>query len=212
MKFNPMMNISLLKRAFGVCTFATALLLTQNAMAMTPPEEVVKQTVDAIVTNIQQNRELYKKDNQALYEMVDSTLIPAVHVPRMARLILGSYSNSATPEQIEAFAKEFQTFLMRTYATALLEYTGNEKVNYLPMSTTPDSDRVLVKAELVSAQGEVYAINLHMSNRRDTQWRAYNIEVAGINFISTYRATFKNTLDTKGVDGLIADLKSKNAV
>lgn len=212
MKFNPMMNLSLLKRAFGACTFATALLLTQNAMAMTPPEEVVKQTVDAIVTNIQQNRELYKKDNQALYEMVDSTLIPAVHVPRMARLILGSYSNSATPEQIEAFAKEFQTFLMRTYATALLEYTGNEKVNYLPMSTTPDSDRVLVKAELVSAQGEVYAINLHMSNRRDTQWRAYNIEVAGINFISTYRATFKNTLDTKGVDGLIADLKSKNAV
>ena len=201
------------KRFISVLFTLVALVLSaaQTVAAMTPPEQVVKNTVDAIVTNIQANRDLYKSNNGALYEMVEETLVPAIHVPRMSRLILGSYSKQASPEQIEAFSKEFQTFLMRSYATALLEYTGNEEVIYLPVERAAGDDKVVVKAELVSASGQSYAINLYMSNRRDTQWRAYNMEVAGINFIGTYRATFKNTLDTKGVQGLIDDLKVKNA-
>lgn len=211
MKINKLKRFSVLKRCMLVLSFAATAVATQNAAAMVAPGDVVKNTVNAIVNNIQKNRELYKTDNDALYKMVDETLVPAVHVPRMARLILGSYANSATLAQVEAFSKEFQVFLMRTYATALLEYTGNEKVVYLPVNLPEGSDRIVVEAQLISATGATYGINLHMSNRRDTQWRAFNIEVAGINFISTYRATFKNTLDTKGVEGLIADLKSKNA-
>lgn len=200
-----------IKTPLILSTFVALSISMHSVSAMTPPEEVVRNTVNAIVNNIQSNRELYKADSLALYSMVEETLVPAIHVPRMAKLILGSHSVNATPAQIDQFSKEFQTFLMRSYATALLEYTGSEKVNYLPVERAPGDDKVVVKAELVSASGQAYPINLYMSNRRDTQWRAYNMEVAGINFIGTYRATFKNTLDTKGLDGLIRDLKSKNA-
>lgn len=177
---------------------------------MVPPETVVKNTVDSMVTNIQSNRALYESDTTALYKMVEDTLIPAIHVPRMSKLILGRYVKSATAEQIEAFSSEFQTFLMRSYATALLEYTGDEKVNYLPSKVSESGDKVVINAQLTSADGETYPISLYMSNRRDTSWRAYNMEVAGINFISTYRATFKTTLESRGVQGLIDDLKAKN--
>jgi len=47
--------------------------------------------------------------------------------------------------------------------------------------------------------------------RGDTKWRAYNVEVGGINFVSTYRANFGAVIAQKGIDGLIADLKQKNA-
>ncbi|MEO0369472.1 MAG: ABC transporter substrate-binding protein [Pseudomonadota bacterium] len=190
---------------------AMTLLIATSTHAMTPPDQVVKQTVNEIVNNIQSNRALYKADNVALYKMVEDTLVPAIHVPRMSKLILGKYAKNASPDQISSFSQEFQTFLMRSYATALLEYTGDQKVNYLPFSLAEGADKVLIKAELVSAEGVSYPINLYMSNRRDTQWRAYNLDVAGINFISTYRATFKNTLEKKGIEGLIADLRSKNA-
>jgi phospholipid transport system substrate-binding protein len=130
----------------------------------------------------------------------------------MANLILGkANSKSSTSAQKAAFAAEFKTFLLRSYATALLEYTGSEKVVYEPVVMAPGSDKVTVRAALIASSGSRYPVSLYMSNRKDSQWRAYNLEVAGINFVSTYRATFGEIIAQKGIDGLIADLRQKNA-
>lgn len=182
------------------------------AAAMKAPEQVVKETVNTMVNNIQANRDVYTKDSNKLYQMVDSVLVPTIHVERMANLILGrENSKLATEQQKKVFAAEFKTFLMRSYAAALLEYTGNEKVVYEPVERAPNADKVTIKAKLVAADGQSYPISLFMSNRRDTQWRAYNIEVANINFVGTYRATFGDIIARKGIEGLIADLRDKNA-
>ena len=199
-----------------ILKFKTALLITLFSCSVVaqeqmPPQEVVKNTVDAIVSNIKTNRSLYAEDNTALHQMLEENLVPALHVPRMANLILGKqHSRSSSPAQKEEFSRVFQTFMMKSYASALLEYTGDEKVIYQPVNTEPGADKVRVQADLVSASGSVYPITLFMSNRKDTRWRAYNMDIAGINFISTYRATFGGILATKGIDGLIADLRTKN--
>lgn len=183
-----------------------------SAQAMKAPEQVVRETVDSIVNNIQANRGKYQSDTNALYAMVENTLIPALHVPRMANLILGKdASRAASSAQKAAFANEFKTFLMRSYATALLEYTGSEKVVYEPVKMAAGADKVTVRAALIASSGKKYPVNLYMSNRKDTSWRAYNLEVAGINFVSTYRATFSEIIAQKGIDGLIADLRQKNS-
>lgn len=183
-----------------------------QAYAMKGPEQVVKDTVDSMVSQLRANRAAYKSNNQALYDMLDKTLLPALHVPRMADLILGKeYARSSSDSQKAAFVSEFKTFLLQSYATGLLNATGKEKVVYEPIKLKPGADKVKVKASLVSSSGEAYPIILSMSNRKDTQWRAYNLDVAGINFVRTYRSSFAQTLQQKGIDGLIADLRAKNA-
>ena len=182
------------------------------AFSMQAPDVVVKDTVDRMVNSIQSNRAAYRADNNKLFAMVEDVLIPALHVERMSNLILGrKYSQSATAEQKQEFAEAFKVFIMRSYATALLEYTGREKVIYDPVVLKPGADKVTIKATLVASDGQNYPINLYMSNRRDTKWRAYNLEVAGINFVQTYRATFEAIIVEKGVAGLIAELRTKNA-
>lgn len=189
----------------------SSVLVSAAANAMEAPDAVVKRTVDTIVKNIQANRDQYVQDTQTLYTMVDQVLVPTIHVDRMAGLILGKQNSKlATPAQKRAFADEFKTFLMRSYATALLEYTGSEKVVYEPINLAPGADKVTIKAKLVASDGQSYPIKLFMSNRRDTQWRAYNVEVASINFVGTYRATFGDIIERKGIDGLIKDLRDKN--
>lgn len=208
---NTFSNIVNLFSSVWVAMFAIVLLSSSAAHAMESPETVVKRTVDTIVKNIQSNRATYKADTNALYAMVEETLVPAIHVERMSNLILGNSAKTASASQRSAFASEFKTFLIRSYATALLDYTGNQKVNYFPVNMQPGADKVTVKGELVAADGKKYPISLYMSNRSDTSWRAYNMVVAGINFVSTYRANFGGVIAQKGVDGLIADLKTKNA-
>jgi len=176
------------------------------------PGDVVKDTVDSIITNIQTNRAQYKDDSQALYAMLDETLVPALHVPRMSKLILGrEVAKHSTEQQLADFAHEFKVLLMRTYADALLEYTGEQKVVYDDVQYKKSGDIARVKGTLISADGQEYGITLHMSNRDDDEWRAYNMEAAGINVLSTYRSTFGPIVKKKGLEGLIADLREKNS-
>lgn len=191
---------------------AMLVMVTGQVQAMQSPQAVVEQAVDSMVSKLQANREIYQADNQALYDMLDKTLLPALHVPRMADLILGKeIARSATSKQKDAFVKEFKTFLLQSYATGLLNATGKERVVYEPVVMRPNADKVKIKAKLISASGEEYPIVLSMSNRKDTRWRAYNLDVAGIDFIRTYRSSFSLTLKEKGIDGLIRDLHVKNA-
>ncbi len=188
----------------------SALLVSANVHAMKDPEQVVRETVDGMVNAIQANRDTYKSDENALYQMLEETLIPAIHMPRMAKQILGkTYSRTSTEQQKAEFAAAFKDFMLTTYASGLLSATGKEKVIYKPLIKKPGADIVKIEAELVSASGEAYPINLYMSNRKDTRWRAFNIEVAGVNFVRNYRATFKPVLDKKGIQGLIEDLRKK---
>jgi len=187
-------------------------MFSTQVQAMQSPQDVVKQTVDTMVAKLEANRAAYETNNQALYDMLDETLLPALHVPRMADLILGKQvAKSATDEQKKAFIKEFKIFLLQSYATGLLNATGKEKVVYEPTELAPGDDKVKVKAKLISASGEEFPIILSMSNRNDTSWRAYNLDVAGIDFIRTYRSSFALSLKEKGIDGLIKDLRGKNA-
>ena len=197
--------------SLGVSSLVMIFLSIGSAQAMESPENVVKRTVDTIVNKIQANRGAYKADTNKLYAMVEQNLVPAIHVDRMSGLILGNSAKTASAAQKSAFAAEFKTFLIRSYATALLDYTGDQKVVYQPVTMAPGADKVVVSADLVASDGKKYPISLYMSNRSDTQWRAYNMKVAGINFVGTYRANFGGVIAQKGVDGLIADLKQKNA-
>ena len=205
--------MSLMKRKSIQSLMLMMLLVgfTIQSHAMKSPGLVVKDAVDTMVTKLQTNRQLYKEDNAALYSMLNEVLIPVLHVDRMADLILGkSFARSSSAAQKGAFVVEFKTFLLQSYATGLLNASGEEKVIYEPINLAPGDDKVQVRARLVSASGEEYPIILSMSNRKDTQWRAYNLEVAGINFIRTYRSSFEQTLQEKGIDGLVADLRAKN--
>ena len=198
--------------SFMQCVFAlvVSLLIVNSAQAMEAPDAVVKRTIDEVVDNIQSNRAKYRSSPDALYTMVEDAFIPAIHVDRMARLILGGKKSIATKDQTRAFAEEFKIFLIRSYASALLDYTGDNKVTYKPVELKEGADKAVVEAEFVATDGQKYPFTLFMSNRDDTSWRAYNVDVGGINFVSTYRSNFGGIISQKGVDGLIEDLKQKN--
>jgi len=213
-----MTNFTFIARSSFARTSLVFAALLLSSLALFPahaeqkaPEVVVKETIDAIVGNIQTNRAVYEKDSGALFTMLEETLVPALHVKRMSKQILGKkVVGASTDAQIDAFAEEFKTLLMKTYSSALLNYTGEQEVVYDEVKYRPSGDIAVVKGKLISPDGQKYNVILSMSNRRDTSWRAYNMEVAGFNVLSTYRSSFEPILDKKGLDGLIADLREKN--
>ena len=209
----------MIKRISLLLSIVTSLVLASTAIAAKAPDKVVQDTFNQVVSNIQANRALYSGNTQALYKMLEKDLVPSLNIPFMVDMILGKELATTTPAAKRAeLATEFKRLLLRTYATGILYATGDEKVVYEPVNVAPDAYRTDVNLKLITAQGGEFPIKLQMTTRKSRwsmentgQWRAYNLEVAGQNIARLYRSTFASTLKSKGVDGLIQSLRSKNS-
>ena len=195
------------------------LMTTSSAFAAKTPDQVVRETFDIVVDQIQSNRDVYEKDNAALFSMLEENFVTSLNISFMVDLILGKeLATDTSAEQHQALVEEFKTLLLRTYATGILYATGEEKVVYENLDLEPGAYRTDVNVRLVTSDGAEFPIKLKMTTRKSRwskedsgQWRAYNLEVAGQNIARLYRATFARTLKEEGVEGLIDNLRSKNS-
>ena len=86
-----------------------------------PPDELIRQTTERALSELQAKRDQIEQDPEKLYRLIDEMLVPHMNIERTARLILGRYWREADARQRERFVAEFKTLLVRTYATAVFE-------------------------------------------------------------------------------------------
>lgn len=196
-----------MKRALIV--FGLWLSFAALAVGDTPPDVLVKQVSGRIIKLIKENRELYERDHQKLYEMVDKEVLPYFDFRVMSRAVLGRYWREASEEQRERFVKEFRSLLVRTYATALLKY-NNEEIRVLPFRANPDDKQVVVRTEVIqSGGGQPVPINYSFYRSKDG-WKVYDVAVGGVSLVTNYQTTYQEQIRAQGLDALIASLAEAN--
>ena len=110
-------------------------------------------------------------------------------------------------EQKEEFSTGFKMLLLRTYAVALSKYT-DQKITVLPMKKQKGSI-VTVKTEITQASSQPINVNYALSNSTG-KWLVIDLIIEGVSMITNYRSQFGGSIRTKGIDGLLKELKSKN--
>lgn len=178
------------------------------ANAAVPPDELVKETTKKVLSELTENRPALEKDTSLLYEMVDEIVLPHFDFERMSRYVLGKNWESATPEQQTQFVAEFKTLLVRTYATALFEYTGQEIV-YKPFRHEEGKKQAVVKTEVKQDDGPSIPIEYALLLNSE-QWKVYDIRINGLSLVTNYRAQYGAIIKTRGMEELIASLSEKN--
>jgi phospholipid transport system substrate-binding protein len=172
-------------------------------------ESVVRQTSRHMLRSIAAEREALADNPQRLYRMVDSMLGPYVDYQRMARWILGKHWRRANATQRQRFTNEFRQLLIRTYATALLEYNG-QPITYLAPRNNDASSDVTVRTEISPANGTTIPVNYHMQ-QKDNRWMLYDISIDGISLVTNYRSSFASQMRRHGsLDALIEALAARN--
>jgi phospholipid transport system substrate-binding protein len=193
--------------------FAIALLGAGATAAaqenMLPPDQVVIQATDEVLRAITKRRDELQDDKAKLYALVHEIILPNLDFQRISRAILGKHWRAATPEQQQQFQEEFTSLLIRTYATALFEYT-DQKIEYKPLQLKEGEDRVSVRADFVPNDGPKIPFSYSLTNRDDTRWRVYDIKIDGVSLVTNYRTSYGNIIQTDGIDGLINSLRNKN--
>ena len=184
------------------------LLITLPAMAATGPEQLIRQTTSSVMAEIRANIDTYKSDPQKVHTLVDEQVLPHFDFAAMADLALGKYKDRVNAEQRSQIVTEFRLLLVRTYSSALVEYTDQEPI-YLPMDGNEAEGMVTVKTQY-EQPGEFPIPIDYRLRLGDDGWKVFDVSVDEISLVTNYRSSFARAIKKDGVDGLIKSLQERN--
>lgn len=135
-------------------------------------------------------------------EVFDYTLMSRISLGKRVWL-------NMSKEQKKSFIKEFELRLKNSYIDKLDLYS-NQKIKILDLIAYKKT-RLQLQSELVG-QNENYAINYNFYDKRKTNnWLIYDVDLAGVSIIQTYRKQFAGHLKEKSINELIQMLKKQNS-
>lgn len=196
-------------RRFFALSFTAILSLNVSASTITAPEKLVKDTTDQVIQVLKSEREVIEQNPGRLYGIVDQYILPHFDFEKMSQRVLGKYWNRATPEQQAKFVSEFQVLLVRTYATALKEYS-EQSIEFLSTREREGGGEATVRTQIAQAGAPPIPINYEMY-LKDDSWKVFDVSIDGVSLVINYRSTFSSEIRKNGVDGLIARLNKHNS-
>ncbi len=203
--------IAILKRR--VCLLAA--VAAMGAWAATPlqaqtteaPDALVQRVAGDVLNAIKSDPSIRNGDLAKIGVLVDAKIMPHVNFTRMTASAVGRFWRQATPDQKQKLQTEFKTLLVRTYSGALGQ-VKDQTLSFKPLRADPKDTEVVVRTE-VRGKGEPIAVEYRLEKAADS-WRIYDLNVAGVWLVDTYRGQFAQEINAKGIDGLIATLVERN--
>jgi len=192
---------------YSLCSFYLLLAVAVQA-ASTGPDELIKQTSEQVLKTLSENKSLYKKQPEKILSLVNEIILPHLDFNAMSKLALGKNWRKANKIQRAQFVDAFKGMLIRTYSTALTEYTG-QKIEFLPYRPPAKGKiTVTVKTRINQSNGPYIPIDYRLRIKNDV-WKVYDIKIDGISLVTNYRNTFSADIRRMGMDGLIEKLQAK---
>lgn len=173
------------------------------------PQALVKNTSDKMIKALKDNKAELDQDPDKIYGLVEDIIMPHFDFDKMSKLALGKNWRSASKEQQKRFTEEFRLLLIRTYSTAMLEYS-DEEIRFMPFHDDIATKKVKVDMEILQAGGPSIPMALALYLNSKKEWKVYDVKIDGISLVTNYRSTFATEIRNDGMDQLIQRLASRN--
>jgi phospholipid transport system substrate-binding protein len=173
------------------------------AWAATGPKAKVQEVTDKVLAVLKDE----SLDKSAKREKLRELIAPVFDFEAMSRSILAQDWKKASPEQQKRFIELFQKVLENTYITALETYAG-QKVEY--GKDEVDGRKASVETFIIQPNGVKTPV-IYKLFEKNGQWYGYDFVAEGISLIRNYRSSLRNIAQTKGIDGVIAEMERKAA-
>ena len=186
-----------------------ALASVPVARADTPlPDQVVQGIADDLGKAIEGNQTELRADRDRLIEMIDGILLPHFDIDYASILVLGQHAREATPEQRSRFARAFYNSIAHRYAEGLLNYTRG-RVRVIQSKGELSEKRTIVRTEVVLDDGKLLAVDYAFRRTKAGEWKAYDVIIEGISYITNYRNQVSAEVRKDGLDALIVRLETQ---
>ncbi len=196
-------------RILALFLFAFGLMPVSQAQPAAP-DELVKSVTAEVIQIIKSDKEIQAGNPRKAAALIEDKVLPHFNFKRMTALAMGQNWRKATPDQQQILGEQFRTLLVRTYSTALTSYR-DQTIEYRPLRMQPADTEVTVRSYVKQTGAEPIGIDYSME-KNDSSWKVYDVAIAGVSLVTTYRDTFNIEVRNSGIDGLIKTLSEKNRV
>ena len=170
------------------------------------PTEVVQSAAQGMLSDLDKNRDAYRRDPAKVGALVDKYLLPHFDTEYAARGVLGQHWRTATPEQRKRFIDAFYHSLLNNYGAALVDFTA-DRLKIFPSNPEGDATRATVRTEVKRANGDRVSVNYYL-HKTPQGWKAWDVVIDGISYVNSYRTDFGEQIEQQGLDAVIKRLES----
>jgi phospholipid transport system substrate-binding protein len=190
--------------------FGAACAVPAFAAADQTPQQIVQSIADQLGQAIQGHQAELRQNPEQMIKIIDGIVLPHFDMDYASLLVLGRHAREATPAQRVAFARAFYNALTHRYAEGLVAYTrGSVKV--LPAQGSLDQRRTIVRTQVLLTSGKNLSVDYAFRKTASGEWKAYDVIIEGISYITNYRNQVDAEIQKEGIDGLIKRLQTEGA-
>ena len=171
------------------------------------PDQVVRSVAGDLLTDLNKNREQYRKDPVQLHKLIDKYFLTNFDTEYAAKRVLARHWREATPEQRKAFIDAFYESLISNYGDAILDFTA-DRMNILPYKGDPADTNATVRSEIRRNNGTIVPVNYTL-HKTDTGWKAWDVVIEGVSYVKSFQTDFGTEIDQKGLDAVIKRLQDQ---
>jgi len=173
------------------------------------PQELIQQVSQALLKDLDADRETYRHDPKKLRALIDRHLLVHFDVEYSARLVLGKNWRTTTEAQHKRFIDAFYQSLLRNYGDAMLDFTA-DRLQILPFKGDPGATTATVRTEVKRNDGTMVPVNYSV-HATPQGWMAWDVVIEGVSYVKNYRTDFGTEIEQKGIDAVIQRLETQNA-
>lgn len=169
------------------------------------PSQVVDNVAQHFLHDVDAHRAEYSKDPAALRAAVDRDVLPYFDVQFAARLVLGRYWRTATPDQKQRFISAFENSMFANYGSALLGFQSN-RLTVVPSRAAPGANDAMVRTIVHRDDGSTVQVNFAL-HKTAQGWKAWDVVIEGISYVKSFRDDFGSQIQAQGLDSVIERLQ-----
>jgi phospholipid transport system substrate-binding protein len=191
----------------GVLACAPALVPAAEVDA-SGPSVLISSSAAAMLGDLDVHRAEYARDPAKLEAVVTRILLPYFDSDYAAQLVLGQYWRGATDEQRKRFVSAFYHSMLRTYSSALANFTG-DRLKVMPYAgdvTTAKS--ATVRTQVRKSDGGMIGVNYSL-RRTEQGWKVWDVVIEGISYVKSFRDDYGAEVQRGGLEALIARLETQ---
>lgn len=185
-------------------------IFSSGALAQTQgddPVSLVENITGSIFADVTENLEEYTANPEALEELIRTDLIPLLDINYSARLILGRAGRGIEKEKIEEFATSMSSLLIDRYSMALLQFSSQIELRVLPQRGDLNEKLTRVRTRVTLPSGGEAPVD-YAFRKTPQGWKAFDVVVEGISYVTTYRNQIMPEVQANGIDSVIERLNS----
>lgn len=173
------------------------------------PQELIQQSAQAMLRDLDRERDAYRKDPKKMRALIDRHLLVHFDVDYAARMVLGKHWRDATEVQRQRFIEAFYQSLLRNYGDAMADFTA-DRLKILPFKGEPGATSATVRTEVKRSSGPAVPVNYTLRATPEG-WKAWDVTIEGISYVRNYRTDFGAEIEQRGLDAVIRRLEAQNA-